>query len=185
MIIHESLDNIPDLEKPIALTIGAFDGVHLGHQHLFKELKKHGLPVVVTFSNHPAEVLHPSDVPTPILTLSEKLQLFEEFGIALAIVIPFTRELSQIPYDQFLKKLKFSTLVGGEDIRIGARGEGNRTTLANLGFNTIFLPKFTLDGITVSSRLIRELIKTHQYDPAQKWLGHTKGSLWLASPVES
>ena len=185
MIIHDSLENIPDLEDPIALTIGAFDGVHLGHQHLFQELKKHGSPVIITFSNHPAEILRPSAVPPPILTLNEKLQLFEECGIALAIVLPFTRELSQIPYDQFLKKIKFSTLVGGEDMRIGARGEGNRLTLATLGFNTVFLPKFTLDGTPVSSRLIRDLIKTHQYDQAQKWLGHTKGSLWLASPVES
>ena len=105
MIIHNSLDNIPALPEPIALTIGTFDGVHLGHQHLFAELKKHGAPVVVTFSNHPSEILRPFDVPAPILTLNEKLELFAQFGIAMAIVIPFTHALSQIPYDEFLKKL--------------------------------------------------------------------------------
>lgn len=185
MIIHDSLENIPSLPEPIALTIGTFDGVHLGHQHLFSELKKYGTPVVLTFSNHPSEILSPQIVPTPILTLAEKLELFEQFGIAMTIVIPFTYALSQIPYDEFLKKLTFSTLVAGEDIRIGARGEGNRTTLQTLGFKTVFLPKFTIDGTAVSSRLIRELIKTHQPTQAQKWLGHTKGLSWLDSRAES
>ncbi|MBP7074961.1 MAG: FAD synthetase family protein [Rhabdochlamydiaceae bacterium] len=243
MIIATSLDNIPTLPLPIALTIGSFDGVHLGHQHLFQELKKHGTPVVFTFSNHPSEILRPTDVPAPILTLQEKLELFEQFGIALTIVVPFTQDLSQIPYDQFLKdlreKLPFSTLVGGEDIRIGAHGAGNSKTLSSLGFKTVFLPKFiiysehsetvnledakaprlsdcksihisnmdrltiaqsrelslssksqfqsvrSIDGQVISSRLIRSLIKNHQHDQAQKWLGHKKGSLWLDSRAES
>ncbi len=189
MIILNSLDHIPPLPLPIALTIGSFDGVHLGHQRLFQELKKHGTPVVFTFSNHPAEILRPSEVPAPILTLQEKLELFEEFGIALTIVVPFTKALSQIPYDQFLKdlreKLPFSTLVGGEDIRIGAGGAGNRETLPLLGFKTVFLPKFTMDGHIISSRHIRSLIKNHQLDQAQQWLGHKKGSLWLDSHAES
>jgi riboflavin kinase/FMN adenylyltransferase len=184
MIIHNSLDNIPALPNllgPIALTIGTFDGVHLGHQHLFAELKKHGAPVVVTFSNHPSEILRPYDVPAPILTLNEKLELFAHFGIAMAIVIPFTHALSQIPYDEFLKKLTFSTLIGGEDMRIGARGEGNREKLQQRGIKTVFLPKFTLEGTVISARLIRELIKTHQIDQASKLLGHTKGLSWLDS----
>lgn len=178
MIIHTSLDHIPALPN-IALTIGTFDGVHLGHQHLFAELKKHGTPVIVTFSNHPSEILRPSDVPSPILTLQEKLDLFKQFGIVMAIVIPFTLELSKLTYDEFLSKILFTTLMGGEDMRIGARGEGNSTTLRK--YNTVFLPKI----IPVSSRLIRELIKNKQYDQAQKLLGHNKGQLWQASPVES
>ena len=173
----------------IALTIGTFDGVHLGHQHLFAELKKHGTPVVCTFSNHPAEILRPTEVPTPILTLDEKLELFQQFGIEKTVIIPFTKELSELPYDQFLNDLRlevpFTTLLGGEDIRIGARGEGSRHTLQNLGFKTVFLPKFILDGEVVSSRVIRSLIKNHQYDQARKLLGHTKGKLWLDSPVVS
>ncbi len=169
----------------ISLTIGTFDGVHLGHQHLFKEMKKYGTPIVYTFSNHPAEILRPNEVPSPILTLEEKLELFKQFGIEKVIVVPFTKELSQVPYDQFLNDLRtevpYTTLVAGEDIRIGARGEGNRHTLQNL----VTLPKFTIDGEVVSSRLIRSLIKNHQYDQARKLLGHTKGSLWLDSPVVS
>lgn len=169
----------------ISLTIGTFDGVHLGHQHLFQEMKKYGTPVVYTFSNHPAEILRPTEVPFPILTLEEKLELFKQFGIERTIVVPFTYELSQIPYDQFLKELRrevpFTTLVAGEDIRIGARGEGNRYTLQNL----VTLPKYTIEGEVVSSRRIRSLIQNHQYDQARKLLGHTKGKLWLDSPVVS
>ncbi len=189
MITHESLEQIPSIPQPIALTIGTFDGVHLGHQYLLQELKKQGTPVVVTFSNHPAEVLYPGHAPNPILTLQEKLRLLEHFGVAMTIVLAFTHELSQMPYDQFLQKLSFSVLMGGEDMRIGARGEGEPKTIASLGYKmgykTLFIPKLKINGVTISSRLIRELIKTHNFDQAQKWLGHHKGSLWQASPVES
>ena len=99
----------------------------------------------------------------------------------MTLVIPFTHALSQTPYDTFLAKIPHTTLIGGEDMRIGARGEGNRSTLKN----TLFLPKFTLDGTPISSRLIRDLIKNQQYDQAIRLLGHTQGSLWQASPVES
>jgi riboflavin kinase/FMN adenylyltransferase len=181
MITHHSLEKIPVLSKPTALAIGTFDGVHLGHQHLFQELKKHGLPVLLTFSNHPAEILRPTQVPSPILTLSEKINLFRQFGIAMTIVVPFTETLSTTPYDQFLEMLPFSTLVGGEDLRLGAGGLGTKETIPALGYKTIFLPKYTFDGSLVSSRLIRELIKNRQFDQAKKLLGHNKGSLWLDS----
>ena len=70
-------------------------------------------------------------------------------------------------------------------MRIGARSEGNRESLQQLGFKTVFLPKFTLDGTIISARLIRELIKTHQIDQASKLLGHTKGLSWLDSLAAS
>lgn len=175
MILHTSLENIPRLTSPVALTIGAFDGVHLGHQHLLQELKKQGTPVVLTFSNHPSEILRPEPV-KPILTLLQKLKLLDHFGVAMTIVLPFTQQLSQIPYDVFLKQIPFDILVGGEDIRIGFRGEGTRDTLSKLPYKTVFLPKFTINGVAVSSRLIREHLKE-----ANKLLGYT----WLDSLVES
>ncbi len=63
MIIVEKLEDIPPLSGPIALTIGSYDGIHLGHQHLFQQLKKYGTAAVLTFSNHPAEVLPPHSAP--------------------------------------------------------------------------------------------------------------------------
>lgn len=180
MIIHTSLDDIPLMPEPIALAVGTFDGVHLGHQYLINELKKHGTPVVLTFSNHPAEILRPSEVPFPILTLAEKLQLLETFGVALTIVIPFTQELSQTPYDQFLKKIPFSTLVAGKDLCLGAKGEGTQAAIEALGYKTVCISRL----LPLSSRLIREFIKNQKIDHAQTLLGHNKGSLWLDSRVE-
>lgn len=192
MIIIPSLDQIPSLDKPIALTIGNFDGVHRGHQHLFSELKKHGTPVVLTFSNHPIAILRPQEVPDTILSLDEKFELFEQLGIAMTLVLPFTEELAQTPYDRFLSHLHavlpFSTLVGGEDIRLGRGGGGDafkiRQLSQQLGFKTVFLPKLKLNGETISSRQIRALIKNHQLDQAVEWLGHSKGLSCLDSPVE-
>ncbi len=179
MIVIEKLDQIPPLQQPIALTIGTFDGVHLGHQYLFQELKKRGYAVAVTFSNHPLDILAPQQAPTPLLPLSEKLELFKQHGIQMTLLIPFTQELSVTPYDIFLQNLHtalpFSTLVLGEDARLGARAEGDLPKIQALskiiGFEALFLPKLTLDGEVISSRQIRELLKTNQTDKAVRYLG--------------
>lgn len=192
MIIASSLNPVISLEQPVALTIGNFDGVHLGHQYLLTELKKHGTPVVVTFSNHPLEVLRPHDAPPCIISLEDKLDLLRQMGIAATFVLPFTQELAQTPYDRFIDNLQraipFSTLVGGEDIRVGYRGEGDATRIQALSkkmrFEAIFLSKITINGEIVSSRQIRKLIQNQQLDQARKWLGHSKGIAWLDSLVE-
>src|SRR5689334_15380951 len=105
MITCYSLDHIPTLPSPISFTLGTFDTVHLGHQHLFKELKKRGTAVVLTFSNHPSEILSKTPT-TPLLTLSQKLDLFERYGIDLTLVLPFTRELAALPYDTFIQQIR-------------------------------------------------------------------------------
>lgn len=193
MIIVPSLHQIPALQKPIALAIGNFDGVHQGHQYLLTELKKHGTPVVLTFSNHPMTILKPQEAVDLILTFDEKLELFERFGIAMTLALPFTQELAQTPYDRFLRDLHtalpFSTLVGGEDIRLGSSGQGDASAIRllshKLGFKTIFLPKLKLNEEIISSRQIRTFIKNQQLDQATKWLGHSKGLSCLDSHVES
>ncbi len=179
MIIVEKLEDIPALSGPIALTIGSYDGVHLGHQHLFQELKKRGTAVVLTFSNHPAEVLHPKTAPNLIDTLQQKLRRFESQGIDLVIVLPFTPELSAMTYDAFLKKLRqhlfFTHLVQGEGTVMGHKAQGTQEKIAalakELNFEACYLPKYTLEGEAISSRKIRELISTGNFEQAFRLLG--------------
>jgi riboflavin kinase/FMN adenylyltransferase len=179
MIIVDKLEDIPPLSGPIALTIGTYDGVHLGHQHLFQELKKRGKAVVVTFSNHPAEVLCPETAPSLIDTLKQKLRRFKTQGIDLTIVLPFTPELSSLSYDAFLKKLRehlpFKHLVQGEGTVMGHEAKGNQEKIEalakELNFEATYLPKFTHEGEIVSSRKIRELISTGNFEQAFRLLG--------------
>lgn len=181
MITIRSLKDIPLLPSPIALTIGTFDGVHLGHQHILQEIKKHGTSVVLTFSNHPAEILH-THKPLPLCSEEEKLKLLENFGIDCVIVIPFTRELADQPYDLFLKNLRkhlpFTTLVLGKNASFGHRNAGDETHIkaieADLGFQAIYLEKFVFDGAPVSSKRIRELLAAGQDKQASALFGHQR-----------
>ena len=98
------------------LTIGVFDGVHLGHQHLLQHLIQRAQPNcqpgVITFSNHPATVLRPDHPVSHITSLEKKLKLIRNEGIDLVISLEFTQDLSQIPADDFADIAPYH-LVGG------------------------------------------------------------------------
>jgi riboflavin kinase/FMN adenylyltransferase len=166
MLIAHSLAAIPPLPTPIALAIGVFDGVHPGHLHLFQELKKHSTPVVLTFSNHPATVLGRPE-PRLLCSLEERLERLEKAGITLTIVLPFTPDLAQTSYDQFLKTLKahlpFTTLIFGQGETIGRRKEGDEAHLKalepTLGFKVLYLEKLQVGGEVVSSSRLRTLLQ--------------------------
>lgn len=176
-IVH-SLEEIPPLPAPIALTIGMFDGVHLGHQFLLGELKKHGTPVVLTFSNHPSDVLPQRTPAIPLCSLQDRLTKLENLGIACTIVLPFTLELSQVSYDAFLRELHthlpFSTLVLGEGEAFGHKCEGTpervQTLGLSVGFQAIYLKKTTLNNEPISSNRIRSLLVQGKKEEANKLL---------------
>jgi riboflavin kinase/FMN adenylyltransferase len=179
MIIVERLEDIPPISGPIALTIGSYDGVHLGHQHLFQQLKKHGTAVVLTFSNHPAEVLRPYAAPPLIDTLDQKISRLEKNGIDLTLILPFTPELSSLSYDTFLKQvhqyLPFTHLILGEGSALGHQARGTQENIQvlakELNFEAIYLPKFLFEEEPVSSKKIRELIETGNFEQAFRLLG--------------
>jgi len=179
MIIVKNLENIPPISGPIALTIGSFDGVHLGHQYLFQQLKKYGTAAVLTFSNHPAEILRPDTAPPLIDTLDQKIKRLEIHGIDLTLMIPFTQELSSRSYDTFLKqlheKLPFSHLILGEGSALGHQARGTEENIKPLAkelkFEPIYLPKFFFEGEIVSSKRIRELINSGNFEQAFRLLG--------------
>lgn len=182
MITVERLEDIPTFSSPIALTLGTFDGVHLGHQHLLSELKKRATPVVLTFSNHPTEILRPKATPPLIDTPQQKLRHFEKSGVALTILLPFDSTLAALPYDTFLKQIRhhlpFSYLVLGEGSAFGQGREGHAANISRLSqelaFEPIYLPKFTIEGEVVSSKKIRELIEIGNFEHAFRLLGRLK-----------
>jgi riboflavin kinase/FMN adenylyltransferase len=179
MITLYDLDEIPQLPAPIALTIGMFDGVHLGHQKIFQELKKYRTSVVLTFNNHPAEVLR-NQKPSLLCSLEEKLRRFEKCGIDYAVVVPFTLELAAQPYDTFLralkKRLSFSTLVLGKGAAFGHKNRGNEEHVKlledELGFKAVYLDKQISNDQEISSKRIRELILSGQHEQASILLGN-------------
>ena len=181
MIIVHNISTIPHLPGPIALTIGTFDGVHLGHQYIFKAMKKHGTRVVFTFSNHPSEILC-HHKPHPLCSLEEKLTYFEKIGIDCTIMIPFTETFAHQPYDLFLKNLKkhlpFSTLVLGKGAAFGYKNRGDETHVksleSQLSFQAIYLEKQSFNGEAISSKRIRELSRLGEYQQASTLLEHNK-----------
>lgn len=157
------------------LTIGIFDGVHLGHQAIIKRLTQKDRSAIFTFSNHPIEVLQERPV-TYLTTLSHRLSLFKNLGVENAIVLPFTREFSQQSSRTFLEILKkhfdFKDLILGHDSTIGHDQNNNLFELSHeLNFNLEYLSPVKVNGIIVSSSAIRERIRLGKLEEITTLLG--------------
>ena len=185
MKIYTALEEI---ERPFnrpALTIGNFDGVHLGHQALFKKVvelanQKAGDKVALTFHPHPMKVLRPENPPKLICTLEQKIELIMAAGIEHLICLPFTREFAKTSATEFVEdilygKIGVEDLVVGYDYACGRGREGNIEFLKNmgrkLGFNVHVISPVRIDGIIVSSTAIREFVKKGDMKMVRKMLG--------------
>lgn len=180
MLLVTSLHKLPPIQSS-GLTIGSFDGVHLGHQalirHLRSQIGQDATLVVFTFSNHPSEVFN-SPVPL-IYPPLQKVRYLKECGADLVILIPFTQEFSQTLFDHFLTQLKnqlhFSHLTLGMGATFGKKKEGNPenvTPLADkLKFVVTYFPKVQIDHTTISSGRIRQLIGACDFNGVQAMLG--------------
>ncbi|NPA48390.1 MAG: bifunctional riboflavin kinase/FAD synthetase [Thermodesulfobacteria bacterium] len=166
-------------------TIGNFDGVHLGHQALFKETvkrarAKNGTAVAITFHPHPLQVLRPEIPLKLICTLEQKIKLIEEAGLDYLLLLEFTRELASLEAEDFVEEilvrgLGIKELIVGYDYRFGRKRRGDTELLRLLGerfgFKVTVIPPQKVDGLTVSSTLIRELIAEGDVALAAKLLG--------------
>lgn len=168
MKIYHSLTEIPSLVKPISLTIGMFDGVHKGHQHLLNYVKKnHGSCVVLTFINHPAEFLHPGKIQPSLTTAEEKAHLLSKHSIEHVIMLPFTSDIAQMSYKLFLREihkcLPFNNLFIGENDAFGKNREGTKEALIefspSLDFIPHYIPKLKEKDEIISSSRIRNCLK--------------------------
>ncbi|MEM7174443.1 MAG: FAD synthetase family protein [Chlamydiota bacterium] len=183
-------------DAPIACAMGVYDGVHLGHQAIIKELHKkaqlRGKKCVVTFSPHPAEIL--TCKPTSlIVSLAHRLHLLELYGIDYVLVLPFTPLLAAQPYDEFLhtlrKKIPFSWLIFGEGSSFGKDRLGTepkvRLLSQALGFDVIYLKKETHHKEVIASGAIRKAIRACELKKIKKMLGRPY-SIWVPySPADS
>lgn len=170
--------------KEMLLTIGVFDGVHLGHRHLISKLKelarKQGCSSgVITFSQHPQEVLSPRTRLPSVTGLEQRLALLEDEGVDIVIPLPFTPQLANLSPKQFLsllkEYLKMKGLVVGPDFALGKGRQGDINALRRLGqemdFSLTVVPPMTVDGETVSSTAIRKALAEGDIKRAQKLLG--------------
>ena len=189
MIISRDTEEI-EFDKNSAVTVGTFDGVHIGHQQIFDELKKIKQQtgcrtIVVTFDPHPQIVLknkhHDHNKPIRLLsTTEEKLELFKKAGIDIARIISFTEKFADTPAKDFfenyiIKKTGITDLVIGYDHHFGKNREGSIETIKELsaenGFKVHKVDEYTLGSEIVSSTLIRNFLCSGEIQKANVLLG--------------
>jgi riboflavin kinase/FMN adenylyltransferase len=176
------------LEKPLeraVLTVGNFDGLHVGHQRIMKTVTSRaraldGQAAVYTFEPHPRKVLQPSLAPRLLTTLEQKLELLEAAGVDVTIVEPFDREFAKLPAERFVREILHERIdplevYVGYDFRYGRDREGSMRTLTelgpHLGFSVTIVPEVKLGSRDVNSTRIRELLEQGNVGEAALLLG--------------
>ena len=180
------LRSVPIAAKaPIALTIGNFDGVHLGHQamlaRLCEEARRDGLAAcAMTFEPHPREFFSPDRAPARLTSLREKLELLQAYGIDCAHVYRFDYRFAQITAEEFVERilvrgLGARQLLIGDDFRFGARRAGDLALLKSFetryGYTVEAMSSVMLDGERVSSTAVREALAQGEMQRAARLLG--------------
>ncbi len=166
--------NFVTLPEPVCAAIGNFDGVHLGHQKLIDECKRHNYKsAVLTFYPHPSVFL--KKIPNyPLITpLEIKTDILSRLGIDYLIVIEFNLEMASMPKDEFIEKMKFMNIkscVCGYDFTFGKMAEGTIRDLAK-EFEFYEVKKYVFDDVRVSSTYIRELLSSGDVFKAKRLLG--------------
>lgn len=165
------LADVPADFGPCALTIGNFDGVHIGHQELMRRTAEIARAngwraAVLTFQPHPAKVIAPARAPNMICDFTRRAELMGEAGIDHILVLPFTDEVSRWTPEEFVtellvKKLSAKAIVTGDDFRFGHKQSGDRALLELLGqkygYEVFTVAPVEIRGERVSSSLVREM----------------------------
>jgi riboflavin kinase/FMN adenylyltransferase len=173
-----------EAKRDTLLTIGVFDGVHPGHKHLLAQLtrlaRKLGIAsMVVTFRNHPQEVLPPQHSLPLLTSYEQRVELLKEEGVDEVIGLTFTPHLAQFSPEEFLgllkKYLRMRGLVVGPDFALGRNREGDVNTLTQLGkaqdFSVTVVSPLEIGGEVVSSTAIREALAEGDMKRVQRLLG--------------
>ena len=185
MNVYYGIKEFIKLENAV-VTSGTFDGVHLGHQKILNRLNEvasetKGESVVITFYPHPRSVISPDNKTINLLsTLDEKIELLEESGVSHLVIIPFTREFSELSSEEFIQKILIETigtktLVIGFDHRFGKNREGGfdylKENKARYGFEIEEIPRHDLENIGISSSKIRKALNDGDVQIAEHFLG--------------
>lgn len=185
MKVYYGLDELC-IESPI-VTMGSFDGLHLGHLIVINRLKQiardvGGSSVVVTFDPHPREIIYPNEPPIHILTtIDEKIKILESKGVDNLIVIKFDKVLASMPYEKFIKdiivdKIGAKALFMGYDNHMGKDRKGSYDNILKLankyGFEILRGDVLTYEDIDISSTKIRKSILDGKIGDANTLLGY-------------
>lgn len=185
MQIHSDINKFPKIDYAI-VTSGTFDGVHVGHQKILKRIDEtatefNGESVVLTFWPHPRYVLsHVENELKLLSTIDEKIELLEKNKVDHLVIIPFTKEFSQMTSEEFIqeiliKKIGTKKLVIGYDHRFGKNREGSFEYLKEnkdkYGFEVIEIPEEDVRDIAVSSTKIRNALLKGEVEIASEFLG--------------
>tara|TARA_R110002073_G_scaffold40547_5_gene115111 strand:+ start:229640 stop:230584 length:945 start_codon:yes stop_codon:yes gene_type:complete len=184
--IYHSYTAFFDTNKTAIVTIGTFDGVHIGHQEIIKNLvktanKSQGESVILTFFPHPRMVLQKDSEIKLLNTIDEKIELLEKTGLNNLVIIPFTKEFSRLTAldftrDILVSSLRTKKLVIGYDHHFGRNREGNFEQLQEYGktyqFDVEEIPAQDIKDITVSSTKIRKALEAGAIEKANAYLGY-------------
>src|SRR5688572_1201720 len=184
MQVHRNIEELPAFRNAV-ITIGTFDGVHMGHRQVIEKLKEeataiNGETVIITFHPHPRKVVSSAILGIRLInTLDEKIELLEQLGIDHLVVVPFTELFANQPAEDYIKDFlvsKFNphTIIIGYDHRFGRDRLGDYRLLEQRAHDYSYqlkeIPKHILDNISVSSTKIREDILHNRIDTASKLL---------------
>jgi riboflavin kinase/FMN adenylyltransferase len=188
MRLFHGTDNA-DIARPTVLTLGVFDGLHLGHQLIMKTVVERAravgaVPTVITFEPHPRAVLHPESAPPLLQTFDQKIEALGVLGIEQTIVIHFDQKFAQIRAEDFLRetvvdRLHAKEVYLGRGFAFGHDREGNiellRGVSDRLGFLADEVPEVRLRGCRIGSTRIRELLQQGRVNLARRMLGRPYG----------
>ena len=188
MRLFHGTDNA-DIARPTVLTLGVFDGLHLGHQLIIRTVVDRAraagaVPTVITFEPHPRAVLHPESAPPLLQTFDQKIEALSVLGIEQTIVIHFDNAFSQIRAEDFLRdvvvdRLHAKEVYLGRGFFFGHNREGNsellRRVSQQLGFVADEVPEVRLRGTRIGSSVIRKLLTEGRVNLARRMLGRPYG----------
>ena len=178
-----------NIARPTILTLGVFDGLHLGHQRIMQTVVERAkaaqaIATAITFDPHPRELLHPETAPPLLQTLDQRLANLSVLGIEQTIVIPFTREFASQPAEDFMSdiihdRLHAKEVYLGKGFAFGRDRGGNiellRAMSEKLGFTADEIDEVRLRGLRISSSKIRKLLDDGKVNLARRMLGRPYG----------
>ena len=185
MKIFRSLEEVPADFGPTIVSVGNFDGIHCGHQHVLREMvrrarESHASSVVVTFEPHPFRILRPDVIPRLITPLVKKEALLAETGLDALLEVPFTRDFSMTTAEEFARNILASKLHAkevheGDNFHFGHNAQGTTASLKELGgqfgFEVRVYPVMMVRGTVVSSSQVRALLNAGKVNMAGRLLG--------------